>query len=643
MRRALAAVVAAFFALLVLAPSAHAQDGGWQPPSFEEDGSCPSLVDQAVLHWASTDSHLPVTRWAGATQVDYRLGEGFANAEMDKIVSAEIAVRAASLGDASWAWTASVTEIAQRACVTDSIGRQIDMWAATVMRNLAASGVIAGVASVTLVWLIWNRARGRASNGALVRYLAALGVLGMLMTGAAQTTASEYGRGSPGWWMARANGIISTVTSLPAAAFATSGADLLSDQVLDDAAADMLHCSQYAGLLSDEYAERFGDTSWGMAASATPRALDAMWRGVGQLSYISTQFGEGSTGWGTYCYALEYGAGTPPGEVMRVTSELMGPGAPEPNVGSFVFTPQDRQERDAALIFHAACAWTGTRWAVAPGWEGVTNPDAYPRELSVDACADAWTDGEEIEATFFNWKGGGESIHEGADPMTAPEARSYMMALHGESAGVSTATATTYALGSTVVAIAFSMLALTVTVAKVAMVPMGLFVFFSLLWDALPWSGESKTMRLVKLWLGLATLGYGGALILSLVTLISGLLYAAGTSVAAGSVAMILWAAVCPVLAIVMTRMVFTKVLKRPDPFTVEGMTEWADSSGIVPAGVTRGVNRANARAKDYLNPRTGGGMGNPAVREARAVQRLERRGGMQIEDEESERGAYRA
>lgn len=179
---------------------------------------------------------------------------------------------------------------------------------------------------------------------------------------------------------------------------------------------------------------------------------------------------------------------------------------------------------------------------------------------------------------------------------SAPAARSYLLALHGSSnLGGTLATTLTYAIGSVVVLVTFGMLGIGVFIAKLWALVVMVSLFFTLLRDVIFTNEPSSTVKLFKQYLGISFFAFGLQLVFSLVTLFTGLLVAMGSDwFEPGSVTSMAWLAMAPAVSVFILHTVFTKTLKLPSPFTVNGVKTWgaAAAGGAVGGAMGSGLGR---------------------------------------------------
>ena len=669
----------------------------------------------------SSSNWLPVNRWSGATnKIHYRLGNDFYEDTMQKVQRGSIDATMLMAGNTFWSWSVAMVEQANRFCVSESAGKVLDGVAARIMVGQAAIdtagtgvdtdetdgtglygfGVIAGLAGIGIMMLLWQKSRGQLSWGKVGRFIGLLALISMMANGAAATTATSFGTWSPGWIMSNVNSTISTISSLPAAAFSSAAQETRPSATRNEMARNKLHCFNYTDALVNAYKQEYG-SSYTAPMAAVPQALDGMWQTVGLQSYIKTQFGTKNLyGDMVFCNQLEYNAGTPPYDHALQLSDLGNssstdgsslpngtpaygarfeldwdpedyeyratPSAGLPvelgdpdeggeggNMGSPLFTPKDNEETDMAVVSRAACTWDGSAWTGTAGWDNVANqhadtkrfgigsfgvdvdvPDWLPgdqnntREFNEDTsrlCAEMWNNGESMgdekggasPESFFNWPGNESDIKNGT-PATDSEynVQDFLLNYHGNATGNAAVVAFLFMLVSITMLIVFSLLAGAIIVAKAALLPMGLFVFFVALWDLLPFrNSSSRLVKFAKQYLGIAIFAFSASLILALVTLITTLLNAAGAEMGLGSIPAILWAGLCPVIAILMLKMLFSKVLKMPDPFSVKGATAYASSTGMMGDRAASFMNNTAAGLGNRFNPMTGGGFGRAGGR----------------------------
>lgn len=613
-------------------------------PDCEETPPPDSLCTQ-IAQWGPSDKGmLPVHRWTDATSnLHTRLGAKFTDDMYEKLARNGMAQGALSVGNAAWSTSVTVTEAANQFCVGDSIGTTVDKAMGSVARSIFFDAWFGPVILVFLtIGIIYRSARSGSFNmGQMGRLLGVTGLVVVMMNGAANSGNGSYGTMSPGWMMDKANSVLATTSGALSSSLLSSMDDLggggTTPVPVQYAEKYPSHCYNYMDQLVGHYKNKYimADV---MGMTAAPLSLNAVWTESALQSYIGTQFGSGNAyGQAAFCHQLEINAQVSPVEHAWYTLRTLDGEKDYPNEekwanqilnlalngegGQAIYSPRDNLEEDQAMAFWASCASTGgDNWVTAPGWEEVRDG-----EIEDSVCEAAYEDNDyDWGGSPFNWKNR-DHILENTSPMAAhPGAfsdtgnafhpRQFLENYQGWAAGDGMIAAILHAVVGIILLILFGAISLFILIAKMALVVLTATVVLVGLADMAFGRTSSRLVKFFKLLLGMAIITWGASFFMALLAVLTRIINAMGKAMDLNVVGAIIWAGVAPVLAVLLFKFVFSKVLKMPDPLSVQGAKNYMSSAGVIGgSAMDRATAAPAAAARSGWNRLTGGGK-DPAL-----------------------------
>ncbi len=578
-------------------------------------------------------SLLPIDRWSSAASASQhtRLDANFGDMTQ-KVQRGAIDSMAFAAGNTMWQAATELTGFATRFCLLDTMGLTADKGAATLGNALMSSGLVAAIVGFGLLLLVWRTAR-RGSPADMwknvTKTVIILGLFGILIAGAAQTTGTDpgknnqgasdnhttFGTGSPGWFADRVNRTVSSLASVPAESLASQSATLVNPDNVDGGS---LSCNTYLKNLHDAYTSSYGGSAASNLQAAIPLTLSSMWENSGMVAWRNAQFGaENPYSIQMYCRQLENIAGAkvtlPPGtkgtaaDLANTQFALSGVSSPGANKDSAAWVMPGGLEVDRAMVAWAACrsADGGATWTVDPGWAGVKD-----NRITSTNCKDWWTkpllgdNSFSPSKTGFNWEDSETDIAKNAAGQ--PGVQNFLLNWHGNANSAATVVALTFAASSLIILLVFGVLALAIIIAKVAAIVMILVALLVLLIALIPSKGDSnKALAFGKFYVGLTIFAFGIQFLFALISLVTGFLVIAGARQSgAGSILSMIWTGFAPVTAVVVLHLIFTKVMKVPSPFKPTAALAYGAAAGGIGAGVVSGVNKMANQAKSQAKSR---------------------------------------
>ena len=560
-------------------------------------GICQGDLPQSVQE--AGQLYLPVNRWGGLGSMHTKLSWNPVGGDWgSKIQRNGVIEGALSAGDAAWMGSAGVVENATQFCVGSSIVRSVDHSFGIFGNAMFESGVIAGIIALGAGVLIWRARKVGAQADQWIRMVVTLGVLATLVFGAMNTSNSppKIGTGSPAWWSIRANYAISELASTPAST--------INDLAVEQTEAALgstgnTSCLVYRQNLRDEY-KAVLTAAGGESQAVVQSSIDAMWQTTGMRAFTQAQFGARNP-WGdeAACHLYDYYKGVPVADQIALSG--IPAGATDPD--AVVWTPDDNDQVDRAMIAWAGCEYTGGAWKARSEWAAVaaeSDKDSDPDKSCQSAFRDAGEDGGE---GILDWPADDKDIR--AKTVGHPEVQDFLLNLHGNVNGTASAIAVLYAGASGVSFLVNLVLAGAVFIAKLFLLVIALFVIAMLIRGLWP-GGENAIAKASKQYLGMATFVFGATFILSLVAIINAALVVAGVQGLDVSAWSMIWTGLAPVAAIFIVHQLFTKVFKAPSPFKPSSAMQWgaaAAGGGMIAGagiGLDRMFGRGQSRARAY-------------------------------------------
>jgi hypothetical protein len=649
-------LAARIFLPLLLAPLfmlfLGASPAGAAPSStIGSNGTQTALIcsSSAAATSTATDNLLPVNRWSGAIGNEHtRLPGGLLSSVTNapNTINRSIFVGGmTSIGAAEWQLGVATTEAASQFCFANTVGQDANSLAATLGNAVSSSGLVAILAVVGFLAVLWKASRGRESPFRQVgKILIVVGIFSAMVAAATAsapttpswahhlglTSASSTSTGppaffSPAWFITTAYNAISNIAAAPASAIA-SGANSITGGAGQSAisAQDPLSCDWYTQELIAEYQATY--TNANSYAYVVPTSLNALWMQAAIPAYTSEQFGNNNNfGPLVYCHLLEDQAGISPATQMKValaSGALSGDqnlaSFPKPLTTSLAWNGAiTNNQEDESMVAWAACqspnsaaGFVPTEWNLATGstvpsaWTTVTNPNIQQGTnadttvsgadcqvfWSANAPASGGQFGDAASGGPFNSPSGAPWTGQNSNPdysvfnfgdnpttiagasnasVSGQEIGNFLSNLHGTSNASAMATSFIFLLSSTVIMIIFMVLGLAVIIAKLGLLLSMTLMPVMLLLALMPGgSGNGKLGAYCKHLFGLILFATSAGILLSMISVITGMLADIGVAAAGqGSLFALIWVAIAPVTAVVVIHMFFTKVLKSPSPF----------------------------------------------------------------------------
>lgn len=597
-KAALTLLLGAFFALFGSPQTAGAAP--LRPTPGPQAGQCPdsaNLRPGTVASDTSAADYLPINRWSGATsQFHTRLGSKAWDDMRQKVARDTITPMFLSLGNSMWQTSAGITEFAEGFEIANDLGCTADKTAAQLGNAVLGSGVLVLILCGAIFMAVKSRLSaagdGRASK-TLFKSVAVLGVFAGLLIAANRTAeTNRIATGSPAWLITKTNSVVTDIADpiIKAAADQSPGVNGFSATNSIDP--NEMSCTQYRAALHDAYTKELPTTS---SSGGVPLVISAMWEQSGLRAWEISQFGARSP-FSEYssCRLLERVSGIPFNEqwtLLEATSS--GLAAPSRKT----LSGGDQTETDQRMIFFGACRWDGSTWSVAtglngdPGWAGVSKGGPIDPQV----CSAAWGDDDGLDDPF-EWvdnPGDIEKRATGADKIGngSEQVADYMYNLHGDSVTSAIGVSFAYFLTSLIVLIVLGVLAIGVIVAKVMLVVMAALSLLMIPWAAFSPDGVQKLVRFAKFALGAMIYSFGLQFILVLMTIITAFLAQVGFAVVgSGNIGSVIWTGISPILALILIKFLFTKVMHAPDPLKPATVAAFGGAMGGVGGAAIGGL-----------------------------------------------------
>lgn len=584
----------------------------------------------------SSSNNLAISRWGDASsQMHARQGAKGWQDITQKISRYNIDTTLLSLGNTEFSTGTNWVQMASQFCPADSIGAKFDSVGGSIAKSIWNSGIIAGIVVVGLVIFVLGAMRRSPDWKWLVRTIAILGVFGVMMTAAAQSdpASGKLATGSPGWVISQANKSISGLAS-------TVTANQLSNNLVNDTVRTVAYpnptvlaadkgntasCLNFLNQMQKDYSTQ----NVGNDAAVIPQQMDAMWQMTGLPAYVRTQFGsQNNYGWQTFCWSLDRNAGISR-DITATTANKMG--LPKPtqdtgggkawwnNAGPF-WLASSNTDIDEVGVFGAQCQFVSGAWKVAPGFDITKNPDATKGDLAKDEgakqCSDAWNgkttiDGATWSDYAWNWQDGTDNITKGTTDNTAAlidngwHPADFLGAFHGNSGASNSMSAAAYVVIALILMIVFGGLALVVFLMKLALVFMGVVVFFVMLAEIFPGREGTQLGKFVKQLLGFGVMAFGFSLILGVLMSATSVVVSAGPALGISGLSLNLWVGFAPLLALFVFSWAWKHFVKAPNPLNPKSMMAYTRSSGSIGSAAGGGMGALG---------RTGSSLGRSAL-----------------------------
>ncbi|MCC3299475.1 tripartite tricarboxylate transporter TctB family protein [Arthrobacter caoxuetaonis] len=655
------------------------------------DGAGPANTTQSVCGTtaggssrAASNDLLPVNRWADATAAMHsRLDNTFLSDTAELMQRHSIISTGMSSGNFMWSLGTGMSAFAINFCMLDKVGGAADGVVATIGNAIKDSALLTGLVVMAVVILLFQgRKNGQmpwkkiAQKGVVIGLFAAMTAGAMASTGGGKsndsskpyseaTAGQPYTPGfmSPGWIVTTINDTVSSLASAPAGALVLS--------TTGDGSMDMnnpLSCDNYLLSLKMGYKNAYGDTAESLA-SGVPLIMSSLWETTGLQTWRTAQFGDSKLDENSWCRLLEYNAGT---RVMSANKAIdSGAGNSEStvratmnrimpagraldnfNYSQIAFVPSSKADTDKSLVAWASCRFANAggagdlteeeSWKVADHFTGKGDKD---KKANPADCA-SWFTADDDHAGSFNWDSDQDKVVKRTitgpgDERYALDVRDFILTLHGNNNSQGMTSVFAYNISALSMLVVFGLLAISILIAKIAMVVMIITGIFMVILALMPSAGFDKMGNYLKTLLGINLFTFAVQLLFAMISILTVMLQSLGTSfLGEGSLVAIFWSGLSPLLSVFLLHMVFTKVLKVPSPFKLSAAMAWGGAVGAaggaalggVGALMDRKVGNAGRRAmskatgagkrgvNSVLGKATGGRIGGTAPRRGAAA-----------------------
>ncbi|WP_277209185.1 hypothetical protein [Isoptericola croceus] len=589
-------------------------------------------------------AYLPVNRWSDATTGFHNRLGAKAIDDPDNKVQRFAQSGTVTVGTFFWTTSTDLANSASRFCILDSAGAQVDEAFASIGKAVLgigkgnSGGTLAAII-ITLSFIMLFVRAARSGKRPWKKVLTVLIIAGVLVTMVAGSMASTGGDGdpyrpgmfSPGWFVSKANSVVSKVLSGPAAALAIPSVD-------DSTSGRTVNCETYESVLSARSANPQNDRL--AAASAVPRIMSQMWVDSGKAAWAQSQYGIASDAGTKFvsCHQLDMRAGVSPSDRAKIWNEAVeAAGITHSDVkapadgDSVAFNPRGTIPTDNSLIGWAACRATENGWKVADEFKNVgggSDAGSKGGKITEQVCKDWFGVGDKDASWSANKSAlefeNSEQIREATEGEDNDEARSFLMNLQGHETTAGQLASLAYVFSGLAILGSFALLAVAIIIGKVVQIVMMLLLIFALV--ASLWAGKADDMIVAKYarnFLGVTVFVAVGALLFAVLAVLTRVIVGAGTSIFGGGTLMgVLWTGAGPLIALLVINMVI-KAAGGPSPFKLNSALAFGAAAGAV-GGVAaskvdawgqRGKQAAGNAARGATQRVRGGGQGAGAGR----------------------------
>lgn len=593
--------------------------------------------------FAASSPLLPVNRWADATANMHSRLDNVMMADTAQLLQRNAVISGGmSTGNFMWSLGTGMSAFAINFCMLDSMGGAADAVGATIGNAILGSGLLAAMVVIAVVALLFKARRsGGAAWKTIIAKGAIVGLLGVMVAGAMGSTGGgkdgskepyQPGVMSPGWIVTTLNKTVSSLASAPAAALAMPETETGTYDTTNP-----LWCGNYITSLKSGYQATYGAGA-DKLASGVPMIMSTLWEGTGLQTWRTAQFGTATTADGnnrldenTYCHLLDWNSGvrvmgpsvaadqSAAAPTVRGTmGRFWGHGWSESFYNSKAWQPTDTVSRDRSMIGWSTCRIglggdpnNAGHWTIQETFKTGDSED----KVSPEDCKTWFTSTDDVPGAM-NWPSNGDDV---AKRTSSLELRDYILTLHGNYNYQGITSVFAYNLSAAAMLGVFGAIAISIIVAKVAMVIMIITAFFLVIMCLLPSAGTDRLSGFVKMLLGMNIFVFGIQMIFALVAVLTKMLQGMGATFLGGSGSLIatVWAGMAPLLAVYLLHMMFTKVMKVPSPFKLSAGLAWGTSAAAVGGAAAAGVGsmldgqarRQGARAMGAAKRASGKGM----------------------------------
>lgn len=618
--RLIGALIVMAFLALGFAPAATAATAS---PSAAVSATVPTRPDDGGGYGAATNACgssgaagtfaassplLPVNRWADATSNMHSRLDNVMMADTAQLLQRNAVVSGGmSTGNFMWSLGTGLSAFAINFCMLDSMGGAADKVGATIGDAVLKSGLLAALVVIAVAVLLFQaRRRGGAAWKTIIAKGAIVGLLGIMVAGAmgstgggkdGSTEAYKPGLMSPGWIVTTLNKTVSSLASAPAAALAMPETETGAYD-----STNPLSCANYVTSLKRGYQDTYGGGA-DKLSSGVPMIMSTLWEGTGLQTWRTAQFGTSGLDDNTYCHLLDWNSGVrvmgssvaqdqlPAASSVRGTmARFWDKGLSEEFYNSKAWQPTDNVSRDRSMIGWSTCRIgagdpkNSSSWTIQDNFK---NGDGE-NKVTPDDCQAWFTQVGDVPGAM-NWPSSGDDVMKRTSDL---ELRDYILTLHGNYNYQGITSVFAYNLSALAMLGVFGAIAISIIVAKIAMVIMIITAFFLVIMCLLPSAGMDKLSGFVKMLLGMNIFVFGIQMIFALVAVITNMLQDLGSTFLGGEGSLIatVWTGLSPLLAVYLLHMMFTKVMKVPSPFKLSAGLAWGASAAAVGGAAAAGV-----------------------------------------------------
>lgn len=574
-------------------------------PDFDSELT-PEQRDKAY----ASSIYLPTNRWTHMSyhsRVNWWSPVEAANASMSRNTAGMFM----NMGNALWNVSSDWARLAMEFTPLNSpLGHQIDKISGVIGKAITGQPVLfALIIAFLLVVVLWRAMKrpGTRPFGKIFQSAIVFGLIMWMGTAAAAGTAGaptanyKPHAGSPVWI---AGAVTGTIDQMAGAAVAGVMDGMLPVIMSADqtAAPHGWSCAAVIQGALDAAASNATPTS---GAKAVNVSMNSMWISTAFNTYAVVQFGDSNPfAKEVACRQLERTTEMPSWSRARLLSESVYGNmyTVDPNSSS-VTTPfqnmnvpmlqntGDTEANDAAMVAWAACKpdnAKGTSFTVRGSWSAMG--------ITPDGCRDAF---RSADAAGIKGASGGAFNIGDTDAVRAktsdPAVINFINTLHGRDTGAALASVTSsivFMVGALFSAGVFGLMSLAVFGSKLFMLLLVAALFLILVVSLFKNESMGETMRQPSFrFLGVTVFAFGATLLLALVATVSLIISSLASMLGpAGQLGPMMWVSFSPLLAVIATHFLFTKLFKIPSPMTAKGALAWGTAGGAVGAAVGTGL-----------------------------------------------------
>lgn len=633
--------------------SAAPVSAGFVPMAADEGNIPGSTRTKDLCGNATITQDLPVDRWTGAMDKHTRLGTV---ENLTRLPMNTIQIISMNIGNFLYSTSTALVGVAFKTCPIQNFGGLMDRLFANIAGAFLSSPLMAFFGFLLVMSMAWRSYRGRANMSQIFQKVLVLALMAVMVSGAVRSTgggingsteAYKPGMGSPGWFITTIDGLTGELTGAVADSVARTG---LGDFDGHEQGAlkptydpqNKYSCETYIGQLRDEYRRAYRSLGSERGAFA-PIAISRYWEATGLQTWKRNQFGSKNNYANImYCRALEVLNDADASDIIRIQRNAVkgskGDFAPKAPAWR---TPSSKTARDRLFVAWAACshgngANTKTGWSI-PADGNYSREKLLPgnrgHEDGEKACNRIFNDASDTDdfmdaLNAFDWETGADKID---DHDLASEADDFLLTMHGIRGSSNMIGSLVFMLCALLMAIVFILFAVAIIFGKLLMLMMILGVAFGMIFILLPSSDPSKVLGYGKQLVGIAFFVNMGAMLLTLLIIITNAFSQIGAAAmpgGQGSIMSMIWMGAAPLAAAIGLHMVF-KQMGLPSPMSVTSAGAWgkAAMNGTVGGAAMSGAGAGAERLQNQLKSRiasaaTGSLIGNYGANRMSAADR---------------------